>query len=276
MRKLEGKVALVTGAGRGIGRAIALKLAADGARLVVNDVDGDPAQETADLAASEHNVEAVTCAGDVTAADFGDRFVATAAETFGGVDIIVNNAGYPWDGVIQKMSDEQWYAMIDVHATAPFRILRAASEIIRPAAKKEKEEGRPVMRKVVNVSSIAGLFGNAGQVGYSAGKAAVIGMTRTLAKEWGRYNVTVNSVAFGYIQTRMTAPIGSGGETARIGEREVAMGIQPEFIEAMKRMIPLGRGGTPEEAAGAVYLLCTPESDYISGQVLLASGGFVM
>ena len=275
MKKLEGKIALVTGSGRGIGQAIALKLASEGAKLVVNDLDAGPAEETI-ARIQALGSEAVSCVGDVTAPDFGARMVKSALDAFGGIDIIVNNAGYAWDGVIQKMSDEQWYAMLDVHATAPFRILRAASDFIRNAAKKEKDEGRGVNRKVVNISSIAGMYGNAGQMGYSAGKAAIIGMTKTMAKEWGRYRVNVNCVAFGLIQTRMTQPVGSGAAVAKIGEREVKMGIQPEFIEFMNRMIPLGRGGTPEEAAGAVYLMCIPESDYISGEVVLASGGFVM
>jgi 3-oxoacyl-[acyl-carrier protein] reductase len=275
MKKLEGKVAIVTGSGRGIGQAIAQKLASEGAKLIVNDLDAGPAEETiAKIRAL--GSDAVSCIGDVTAADFGARIVKAALDGFGGIDIIVNNAGYAWDGVIQKMTDEQWYAMLDVHATAPFRILRAASDFIRNAAKKEKDEGRGVNRKVVNISSIAGMYGNAGQMGYSAGKAAIIGMTKTMAKEWGRYRVNVNCVAFGLIQTRMTQPVGSGAAVAKIGEREVKMGIQPEFIEFMNRMIPLGRGGTPEEAAGAVYLMCIPESDYISGEVVLASGGFVM
>lgn len=275
MKKLEGKVAIVTGSGRGIGQAIALKLAREGARIMVNDLDNAPADETiAKIRAL--GSEAKSCIGDVTAPDFGTRIVKDTLDAYGGIDIIVNNAGYAWDGVIQKMSDEQWYAMLDVHATAPFRILRAASEFIRSAAKKEKEEGRAFNRKVVNVSSIAGMFGNAGQLGYSAGKAAIVGMTKTMAKEWGRYQVNVNCVAFGLIQTRMTQPVGSGAAVAKIGEREVKMGIQPEFIEFMNKMIPLGRGGTPEEAAGAVYLMCIPESDYISGELVLASGGFVM
>ncbi len=275
MRKLDGKVAIVSGSGRGIGQAIAIKLAAEGARVVVNDLDEGAAGETA-ARIRRAGGEVATCIGDVTAKDFGDRFVATSLEAFHGLDIIVNCAGYSWDSVVQKMSDEQWYAMMDVHATAPFRILRAASEHIRAAAKREKDEGQMVMRKVVNICSIAGLYGNAGQLGYAAGKAAIIGMTKTLAKEWGRYNVNVNAVAFGYIKTRMTQPIGSGDEVAHIGEREVRMGVQPEMLDAMTRMIPLGRGGTPEEAAGAAYLFCSPESDYISGEVLLASGGFVM
>ncbi len=275
MKTLEGKIAIVTGSGRGIGQAIALKLAREGAKVVVNDLDAGPAEDTiAKIRAL--GSDAVACVGDVTAPDFGARIVKAALDKFGGIDIIVNNAGYAWDNVIQKMSDEQWYAMLDVHATAPFRILRAASDFIRAAAKKEKEEGRSVHRKVVNISSIAGIYGNAGQMGYSAGKAAIIGMTKTMAKEWGRYQVNVNCVAFGLIQTRMTQPVGSGGAVAKIGEREVKMGIQPEFIAFMNKMIPLGRGGTPEEAAGAVYLMCIPESDYISGELVLASGGFVM
>lgn len=275
MKKLQGKTAIVTGSGRGIGQAIALKLASEGARVVVNDLDSAPADETI-ASIKALGSDAIACIGDVTVADFGTRIVNAALEKFGGIDIIVNNAGYAWDGVIQKMTDEQWQAMLDVHATAPFRILRAASDYIRSAAKLEKEQGRSVNRKVVNISSIAGLYGNAGQMGYSAGKAAIIGMTKTMAKEWGRYKVNVNCVAFGLIQTRMTQPVGSGEAVAKIGEREIKMGIQPEFIEFMNRMIPLGRGGTPEEAAGAVYLMCIPESDYISGEVLLASGGFVM
>lgn len=275
MGKLDGKVALVSGSGRGIGQAIAVKLASEGARVVVNDLDAGPANETlARIRAA--GGEGLACIGDVTAADFGARFVAAATSAYGALDIIVNNAGYAWDSVVQKMSDEQWYAMLDVHASAPFRILRAAAEPIRQMSRKEKDEGRTVHRKVVNVTSIAGLHGNAGQVGYSAGKAAVIGLTKALAKEWGRYAVNVNAVAFGYIQTRMTQPIGSGEAVATIGEREIRMGVQPEMIAAMNRMIPLGRGGTPEEAAGAVYLFCIPESDYISGEVVLVSGGFVM
>ena len=275
MKKLEGKVALVTGSGRGIGQAIALKLAEEGANVVVNDLDEAASADT--IAQIEKlGRKAVACNGDVTARDFGTRFIGTAVDSLGGVDIIINNAGYPWDAVIQKMTDEQFEAMLEIHAVAPFRILRAASEFIRPAAKSEKAEGREVYRKVVNISSIAGLYGNAGQMGYAAGKSALVGMTRTLAKEWGRYNVNVNCVAFGYIKTRMTEPLGEKRPIARIGEREIGMGVHPDMLKAMNQMIPLGRGGTPEEAAGAVYLMCTPESNYISGQVMLVSGGLIM
>jgi 3-oxoacyl-[acyl-carrier protein] reductase len=270
-RKLEGKVALITGSGRGIGRAIALKLAGEGARIVINDLDSEPANETvAEIRAA--GGQAVACVGSVTAPDFADRFVGTAVSEFKGLDIIVNNAGYTWDNVIQKMSDEQWYAMIDCHLTAPFRILRAAQPVIRNLSKAEAEAGQRVVRKVVNISSVAGLFGNAGQTNYSTAKAGIVGMTQTLAKEWGRMNVTVNCVAYGLIKTRLTVTA-DGAATANIEGRDIKVGVNPDLMAAMERGIPLGRGGTPEEAAGAVYLLCIPESDYVSGQTLLCSGG---
>jgi 3-oxoacyl-[acyl-carrier protein] reductase len=214
----------------------------------------------------------VACAGSVTAPDFAERIVGTAVGSFQGLDIIVNNAGYTWDSVIQKMSDEQWYAMIDCHLTAPFRILRAAQPVISKMAKAEKEAGQRVVRKVVNISSVAGVFGNAGQSNYSSAKAGIMGLTQTLAKEWGRMNVTVNCVAFGLIKTRLTETAAGEG-SANIDGRDIKLGVNPDLLAMMEKTIPLGRGGTPEEAAGAVYLLCTPESDYISGQTLLCTGG---
>jgi 3-oxoacyl-[acyl-carrier protein] reductase len=273
MNKLDGKIALISGSGRGIGREIALKLATDGARIVVNDLDGNFAEETV-AAIREAGSDAVACVGNVTDADFGDRFVKSAIDAFGGLDIIVNNAGYTWDNVVQKMTDEQWYAMIDVHMTAPFRILRAAADFIRQAAKKEAEEGSEVFRKVVNISSLAGVGGNTGQLGYGAAKAGVNGITRVMAKEWGRFKVNVNSVAFGLIRTRLTeAAAGSGA--INVAGREIRVGVNPEVLKTMESGIPLGRGGRPEEAAGAVYLFCIPESNYISGQVVVCSGGFM-
>lgn len=269
--KLEGKVALITGSGRGIGRAIALKLASEGARIVVNDLDAEPAEETVQAIRAAGG-QAVACVGSVSAPDFAERFVGTAVSEFKGLDIIVNNAGYTWDSVVQKMTDEQWYAMIDVHLTAPFRILRAAQPVIRALAKTEGEAGQRVVRKVVNISSVAGLFGNAGQANYSTAKAGIVGMTQTLAKEWGRMNVTVNCVAFGFIQTRLTASTAEA-TTANIEGREIKVGVNPGLLAMMEQSIPLGRGGTPEEAAGAVYLLCAPESDYVSGQTLMCTGG---
>jgi 3-oxoacyl-[acyl-carrier protein] reductase len=269
--KLAGKVALVTGSGRGIGRSIALKLAQEGARIVVNDLDAEPAQEVVQ-AIHELGGQAVACLGSVTAPDFAERFIGTAVEHYKGVDIIVNNAGYTWDSVIQKMTDEQWYAIIDCHLTAPFRILRAAQPVIRSLVKAESEAGKRVVRKVVNISSVAGLFGNAGQANYSAAKAGIVGLTQTLAKEWGRLDVTVNCVAYGLIKTRLTSNANEQA-TANIEGREIKVGVNPDLMAMMERSIPLGRGGTPDEAAGAVYLFCISESDYVSGQTLLCSGG---
>ncbi|GAA5153988.1 SDR family NAD(P)-dependent oxidoreductase [Amycolatopsis dongchuanensis] len=271
MGKLEGKSALVTGAGRGIGRAIALKLAAEGASVVVNDLDDKPALEVAE-AIEAAGGRAVTVPGSVTAAGFADRFVGAAVTSFGGVDIIVNNAGYTWDSVIQKMTDEQWGAILGVHLKAPFDILRAAQPVLSAAAKREAAQGEVVHRKVVNISSVAGLRGNAGQANYSAAKAGIVGLTKTLAKEWGRYRVNVNCVAFGFVETRLLAPAGSA--PIEVDGREITVGVQPAALAALERIIPLGRAGTPEEAAGSVVMLTYPEADYVSGQVLVAGGGF--
>ena len=271
--KLNGKVALVTGAGRGIGQAIALKLASEGARVVVNDLDAEPAEDTV-AQIQKLGSEAIAFPGSVAEAHFGDRFVKAALDRFDGLDIIVNNAGYTWDNVIQKMSDEQFQAMLDVHLIGPFRILRAAAEPIRMFAKKEAEEGREVFRKVVNISSISGTGGNAGQANYSSAKMAVIGLTKTLAKEWGRYKVNVNAVAYGYIQTRLTQPLKGGEATINVEGREIKVGVQESGLAFMNRMTPIGRGGTPEEAAGAVYLFCSPESNFVSGQTIVCGGGY--
>jgi 3-oxoacyl-[acyl-carrier protein] reductase len=276
MTKLEGKVAIVTGSGRGIGREIALKLASDGAAVVVNDLDDAPAKDTvADIEAA--GGRAVACAGSVTEDGFAERFVQTAVDTFGGLDIIVNNAGFTWDTVIQKMTDEQWDAILDVHLKAPFRILRAAQPVISGAVKAARAAGEPVpCRKVVNISSIAGLGGNAGQANYAAAKAGVTGLTKALAKEWGRLNVTVNTVAFGLIKTRLTDAPADGSSTIDVDGREIKVGISAQLMDAMEANIPLGRAGTPAEAAGAVYLFCTPESDYISAQTVVCGGGFMI
>ena len=271
IRKLEGKVALVTGSGRGIGRCIALKLASEGASVVVNDLDATPAnavvQEIKDAGGM-----AVALAANVTNADFGDMLVKLALETFGRIDIIINNAGYTWDNVIQKMGDEQWDAILDCHLKAPFRILRAAQPYIRDASKAEAEAGLEVYRKVVNISSISGTGGNAGQANYSSAKAGVMGLTKALAKEWGRMKVNVNCVAFGLIETRLTQAT-TEEKTVNIEGREIKVGVRPERIEAAGRQIPLGRPGTPEEAAGAVFMLCIPESNYVTGQTLICGGG---
>ena len=272
MGKLDGKVAIVTGSGRGIGRAIAMKLAGDGARVVVNDLDEAPAAAVA-AEIGDAGGTASALAGDIAAADCGDRLVAAALDRFGGLDIVVNNAGYIWNTTIQNNTDEQWYAMLDVHATAPFRILRAASGHFRAAAKREQAAGTVNCRKVVNISSISAVYGAAAQLSYAAGKGAVIGITRALAREWGRYNVTVNCVAFGLIETRLTQRLDTGPTTIAVAGRDYKVGLRPDQRDLVDQPTPLGRPGTPAEAAGSVYLLCIPESDYVTGQVLICGGG---
>ena len=264
---LSKRTALITGAGRGIGRAIATQLASAGASVVVNDLD----QGLVDEVAGEIDAHGVP--GDVTAPDFAQKLVDSALSKYGSVDIIVNNAGYTWDNVIQKTTDEQFQAMLDIHLMAPFRILRAASGYIRETAKKEAAEGRRVTRKVVNITSIAGTDGNPGQAGYSSGKAGVIGLTKTMAKEWGRYNVTVNAVGFGLIETRLIQPLSAEGASIDIQGRQIQVGVQPSVLETIKKSVPLGRLGTPGEAANAVLFFCSPWSDYVTGEVMICGGG---
>ena len=272
-KKVDGKVALVTGSGRGIGREVALKLANEGARMVVNDLDNDVAHQVVEEINAAGG-EAIACPGSVTAPDFAERLIKTAVDHYKGIDIIVNNAGYTWDNVIQKMTDEQWYSILDCHLTAPFRILRAAQPVIRALSKAEQEAGQEVFRKVVNISSIAGTGGNAGQANYSSAKAGVLGLTKALSKEWGRMKVNVNAVAFGLINTRLTEATADGNAKIDIEGRAIKVGVNPGLMKQMETMIPLGRGGTPSEAAGAVFLFCIPESNYVSGQVLVCGGGF--
>jgi 3-oxoacyl-[acyl-carrier protein] reductase len=272
MGLLENKVAIITGSGRGIGAAAAKLFAAEGASIVVSDLDPQPAEETV-AAIRAAGGQAIAVPGDVTDPDFPAQLLKATINTFGGFDIIVNNAGYAWDGVIQKMTDKQWYAMLEVHATAPFRILREASHFIREVAKKEQAtNGRANPRKVINVTSIAGVHGNPGQASYSTAKAGVTGLTKTLAKEWGRYNVQVNCVCFGFIETRMTAPKDQAEKLQRNGE-EITLGIPDQMRQMAVTTIPLGRPGTPEEAASAMLFLASPLSNYVSGQILEVTGG---
>jgi 3-oxoacyl-[acyl-carrier protein] reductase len=269
---LEGKVAIVTGAGRGIGRAIALGLAGAGAQVAGNDLDPAPLEETA-LAIEAAAGVFRPLPGDMTRPDFPQRLVDGTLEAFGGIDIIVNNAGYTWDNVIQKTADEQFQAMLEIHAVAPFRLLRAASQHLRERAKQETAEGRRVMRKVVNISSVSATYGIAGQAGYASGKAAVIGLTRALAKEWGRYNINVNAVAFGMIETRLVQPLERPDAEVDIGGRKIRVGVHEAALEAARQACPLGRFGTPEEAAAAVLFFSSPLSDFVTGEVLVVSGG---
>ncbi len=268
MAVLDGKAAIVTGSARGIGRATAEALAEQGAKVLINDLDGDVAEE----ASNEVRGETVAFAGDLTKEGVCERLIETAAEAFGQIDIIVNNAGYTWDGPIHKMTDDQFQAMLDIHTIVPFRVLRAAAPHLREPAKKERDEGREVFRKVVNVTSISGTMGNAGQANYSAGKAGIVGLTKTLAKEWGQFKINVNAVAFGFVETRLTAAKEEGGTFKKDGE-EIALGI-PEQMRAMaSAIIPLGRPASPAEAAGPVFFLCSPWSNYVHGQVLNVTGG---
>ena len=268
---LKGKAALVTGSGRGIGRAIARQLAQAGAAVMLTDIDREPLFETGALIDSAGGT-AKALPGDLTQPEFPQKLVDFTVNGFGSIDIIVNNAGYTWDNVIQKMTDEQFQAMLDIHLVAPFRILRAASGFIREAAKREIAEGRRVMRKVVNITSVSGVDGIAGQAGYGSAKAGINGLTKVMAKEWGRYNVNVNSVGFGLIETRLIQPLDAGG-TIDMKGHQIKVGVQPAMREAAKATTPLGRLGTPEEAAGPVLFFCSPLSDYVSGEVLIVSGG---
>jgi 3-oxoacyl-[acyl-carrier protein] reductase len=265
---LDGKAAIVTGSARGIGRATAELLSEHGANVVINDLDGDVAKE----AAGEIAGETATFAGDLTKEGVPEKLVDTAVEAFGKIDIVVNNAGYTWDGPIHKMSDEQFQAMLDIHNVVPFRVLRAAAPHLREPAKKERDEGIEVFRKVVNISSVSGTMGNAGQANYASGKSGVVGLTKTLAKEWGQFKINVNAVAFGFVDTRLTAAKENSNTFEKDGQ-EIALGIPEQLRQMAPMMIPLGRPATPQEAAGGVFFLCSPWSNYVHGQVLNVTGG---
>jgi 3-oxoacyl-[acyl-carrier protein] reductase len=268
MGVLDDKVAIVTGSARGIGKATAELLSEHGAKVVVNDLDGDAAKETADGIAGETAVYA----GDLTAEGSPEALVQTAIDAWGKIDIIVNNAGYTLDAPIHKMSDDWFQKMLDIHLVVPFRVIRAAAPHLREPAKVEREEGREVFRKIVNVSSISGTMGNAGQANYAAGKAGVVGLTKTLAKEWGQFKVNVNAVAFGYIETRLTASKDDSNVVEISGEK-VQLGIPDQMRGMASMLIPLGRAGTPGEAAGGVFFLCSPWSNFVHGQTLNITGG---
>jgi 3-oxoacyl-[acyl-carrier protein] reductase len=268
---LAGKTAIVTGSGRGIGRAIAKRLAAAGACVMLNDLDEKMLLESKAAFPAPERVRHIQ--GDLTDPQVPAKVVDATLSEFGNLDIIVNNAGYSWDNVIQKTTDEQFQAMLEIHLVTPFRLLRAASTYIRESAKAEIASDRRVMRKVVNITSISGTDGNPGQIGYSSGKAGVIGLTKTLAKEWGRYNVNVNAVGFGLIETRLVQPLNAEGASMDMHGHQIRLGVQPSLLESVKSACPLGRLGTPDEAAGAVLFFCSPLSDYVTGEVLICGGG---
>ena len=266
---LKGKTALVTGAGRGIGRAIATQLADAGASVLLNDLDKSALCDT-ERALSGHDNRVGVVVGDLTAPSFPDALVNAALDRFGALDIIVNNAGYSWDNVIQKTTDEQFQAMLDIHLVVPFRMLRAAASHIRDSGKERDrrraaghEEGRQhhLDRGHRRQRRAGGIRGPA--------RPASSGLTRTMAKEWGRYNVNVNAVGFGMIETRLVQPLGSGDAYIGCTTARSGSACSRACWNRARQRCPLGRLGTPEEAAGAVLFFCSPLSDYVTGEVLI-------
>src|SRR3954453_17989434 len=268
MGLLDGKAAIITGSARGIGRATAELFVSEGAKVLINEIAADVAEQ----AAGEIQGETAVHAGDLTAEGACDELVAKAQEAFGAVDILVNNAGYTDDAVVHRMTDEQFQAMLDIHTIVPFRMIRALAPGWRDAAKAEAADGNEVFRKIVNITSISGTMGNAGQANYSAAKAGGTGLPKSLAKEWGQFKINVNAVAFGFVETRLTQAKEKGEKLETHGQ-EVDLGI-PEQMRAMaSMMIPLGRPAQPTEAAGPVLFLCSPLANYIHGQIINVTGG---
>lgn len=272
MTLLNHKTAIITGSGRGIGAAAAKLYAAHGARVVVTDIDPEPANATVE-AIKAAGGEALAIAADVTNADDIEALVGQTVDAFGGIDILVNNAGYTWDGMAHKMGADQWDAMLAVHLTAPFRIIQACVPYMRDAAKQEQANGQtPTARKIINVSSTSGTRGNVGQVNYAAGKMGIVGLTKTLSKEWGPFNIQVNAVAFGYIDTRLTQSKDEGEITERAGQ-QIGLGIPDHIRQLAVMTIPMGRAGTADEAAGPLLFFASQLSNFVSGQVLEVTGG---
>jgi len=270
---LDGKVAIITGAGRGIGASCAKLFAEHRAKVVVSDIDNAPAQAVVTDIRNAGG-DAVEICGDITDPDFPGKLVSETLSKYNSIDIIVNNAGYTWDGMLHNMTDEQFKTMLEVHNTAPFRLIRAAAPHMHEKAKKEKAEGGNIApRCIVNVSSTSGLHGNIGQVNYATAKMGVVGMTKTIAREWGAFGIRCNAVAYGFIDTRLTASKQASSETIEVDGQKVQLGIPDKLRETVAYAIPLGRGGTADEAANAILFLASPMASYITGHTLEVTGG---
>ncbi|KAI0205018.1 3-oxoacyl-reductase [Astrocystis sublimbata] len=269
---LAGQTAIITGSGQGIGAEAAYLFAKEGAKVVISDIDAAKAKAVADNINNASPGHALAVAGDVLDATYQTSLIKQAADFGGGkLHILVNNAGYTWDGVVHKMTDDQWDTIVNLHATAPFRLIRAAAPYFRI------KDGEP--RCIVNISSTSGVHGNAGQINYAMAKAGVTGMTKTIAKEWGpSFGVRANTVAFGYIQTRLTQAKEKGAfVTGPRGER-IAVGIpqgtkQQPPPEQQFADIPLRRPGQPSEAASAILAVVSPLFSYVTGQTIMVTGG---
>ena len=266
--ELSGKVAIVTGAARGIGACIAQRLSAAGASVVVADLD----KSELDMATAALDGPSTQVAVDLTAVGAPDSVVDAAVAGYGRLDIVVNNAGYTWDGPIHKMSDEQFQAMLDIHTVVPFRLLRAAAKPMREAAKQDIAANRVEHRKVINVVSLAGLMGQGGNVNYSTAKGATIAMTKALAKEWGQLRINVNAVAPGFTDTRLTAESAAGNRIQVAGKTH-QLGLTTAVRRDALATNPLRRFGSPHDISEAVAWLASPASDYVQGHVLTVSGG---
>ena len=265
---IKGKVAIVTGAGRGIGQGVALRLAQEGAKLVINDRDQEPLDETIKRIQKDGG-EVVGIAESVTADDIGEKLAQKALDTFGDIHILVPAAGFLWDGMIHRMTNEQFETIINVHLVGTFKVVRDSFKIMREKAREEKENGTTVpARRIVTISSLSG-FGNLGQANYSAAKAGIAGLTRTVAIEGAMFNVLANSLAFGLIDTRMTRPIESQNEYVD----GAVQGIPETARQKALEEIPLHRAGSIEEAVGPIVFFCSDLSTYTTGALLEVNGG---
>lgn len=272
VKLLDGKVAIITGAGRGIGAAAAKLFACHACKVVVSDLDIKPAQEVVNDI-NHAGGDAIEICGDITDPAFPEKLVSEAIAKYGAIDVIVNNAGYTWDGMLHKMTDKQFSAMLEVHNTGPFRLIRAAAQYMREEAKKQKAKSQvPNDRCIINVSSTSGLHGNVGQINYSTAKMGVIGMTKTIAREWGAFGIRCNAVAFGFIDTRLTKNKDSS-ETIDVDGQQVQLGMPDKIRDTVSAFIPLGRPGTVEEAADSILFLASPMASYITGHILEVTGG---